>query len=203
MLRNNFTRLGVLAVAAGLLTACADQSTTPFGPSAAPTGALSLATTLGRTAPLSQSVTTSVLIDSTGGTLRIAETGLTVEIPAGAVTQPTLITATAIPGSSFAYEFGPHGTKFARPLVMRQEIEGGRLGLLSRSAKLEIAYFASRSQLNADGSEVLVNEFLPIQADVRGNRVRWEASHFSGYVVSSGRGGRGNSRFSEENDWGW
>jgi hypothetical protein len=198
VLRNTLTRLGVLAAVAGLLTGCADQSSTPLGPTAAPTGALSLATTLGRTAPLSKSVTTSVLIDSTGGTIRIAETGLMVEIPAGAVAQPTLITATAIPGSSFAYDFGPHGTKFARPLVMRQAIESGRLGLLSRSTKLEIAYFASREQLNADGSEVLVNEFLPIQADVRGNRVRWEVSHFSGYVVSTGRSSR--SSWSISND---
>ena len=190
MLRNTLTRLGVLVTAAGLLTACADQRSTPVGPAAAPTRALTLATTLGRTAPLAQSVTTSALIDSTGGTIRIAETGLTVEIPAGAVAQPTMITATAIPGSSFAYEFGPHGTTFARPLVMHQQLEGGRLGLLSRSTTLEIGYFASRSQLNADGSEVLVNEFLPLQADVRDNRVRWQVTHFSGYVVSSGRGSR-------------
>lgn len=185
MSQNKLLRLAILAGAAGLLIGCAEQGGNPAGPTA---GGLVQAVTLGRSAALSQPITVSLLVDSTGGEIRIRETGLRVQIPAGAVSSPTVITATAIPGQSFAYEFGPHGTTFQRPLVMQQELESGRLGLLSRaSTQLEVGYFASSSQLDASASRVMVNEFLPVETDVTRNAVTWEVNHFSGYVISMGR----------------
>lgn len=185
MLQNRLLRLSVLAGAAGLLIGCSDRAANPAGPA---TGGLVQAVTLGRSAALNQPITVAVLVDSTGGEIRIRETGLRVQIPAGAVSSPTVITATALPGKSFAYEFGPHGTTFQRPLVMQQELESGRLGLLSRaSTRLEIGYFASVAQLDASAGQVLVNEFLPVETDASRNAVRWQVSHFSGYVISMGR----------------
>src|SRR4051794_37268543 len=62
-----------------------------------------------RVVPLQQDYVASTTIGAAGGTLRIPEAGLTVTFPAGAVSAPVTVRATALAGSSVAYRFEPHG----------------------------------------------------------------------------------------------
>jgi len=65
----------------------------------------------------------SKVIGPTGGTLTSADGTLTLTFPAGALTKETTITAQPVENTAFGaagpgYEFGPHGTKFAKPVTL-------------------------------------------------------------------------------------
>ncbi|MEZ0610114.1 hypothetical protein ACAW74_16475 [Fibrella sp. WM1] len=65
----------------------------------------------------------SKTIGPAGGTLSSADGTMTLRFPAGALTKETLITAqpvenTAFGGAGVGYEFGPHGTQFAKPVTL-------------------------------------------------------------------------------------
>jgi hypothetical protein len=143
-------------------------------------------TPLAREATLAAPATASVTVDADGGALVLAETGLEVVIPAGAVRRSTTITVTAVPGTGHVYAFAPHGLRFRVPLVVTQRLPGvhaGRAGALALSA----GYFDGVSAIDAGTGRVLVSEILPVTVDVARNAASFKVSHFSGYMVASGR----------------
>lgn len=190
-------RAGLLAVVAAVASACStDRAESPLSPTASTTGPRLevvrppvLAATLSRSTPLGETITVSAVIGPEGGEFKIKQAGLKVEVPAGAVSRPTTFTATAIAGDAYAYDFGPHGIRFAKPLEMEQQFNKKEREMLPRSARLEVAYFARTAQLDVADDEVVVNEFLPLTVDVKRNKLKWEVEHFSGYVISMGRKG--------------
>lgn len=140
---------------------------------------------LQRTSPLAADITVSQMIGSAGGTLSISSAGVTVVVPSGALSSPTLITMTARKGSLVAYDFAPHGITFAKPLVFTQRLEGTNASLLN-AGSIQLGYYADPSQLGLLGG--LVSELLGGNVNLLTWTYTGNIKHFSGYVMSSGRG---------------
>jgi hypothetical protein len=159
----------------------------PDAPSASLLGLLTSLLTvdgLQRTTPLAAPITVSKAIGVDGGTLSIPAAGVTVTIPRGALTQTTTVTMTARAGTVIAYDFAPHGITFAKPLVFQQQLRGTNASLLT-APLLQLGYYSDASLLTKTGA--LVSELLGGTL----NLVTWTftapISHFSGYIVCSGR----------------
>ena len=192
MLQMLRARSGMLLVAAGLLGACADDHPLPSAsgnrPSLEIVRSPEVASALTREAALAEDITVTASIGERGGSLRISEAGLTVDVPKGAVTgEPITLSVTALAGQMVAYEFGPHGTVFNVPLRVEQKLNGTNWHKQPDPMVAEAGYFADRSQLDHTLNTAVVDEFLPANVDVGKSKLRFDISHFSGYMVSSGR----------------
>jgi hypothetical protein len=195
MFKRSFLRAGVIASATALLAACGDSSApTSAAPAAAPqlevvNPAVS-ANTLRRNTPIHKGTTVSATINNRkGGSISIPEAGFSLYIPENALPKSKMtITVTVVPGKSVAYEFGPHGTVFSKPIYFVQDLGNTNYDALTMSA-LEVGYFQSAAQLNDLLGEALVNEFLStaLYQDAKYNFVYAPIEHFSGYLVSTGR----------------
>jgi hypothetical protein len=137
---------------------------------------------------LDKDVSWSFDVGPAGTTVRHLSTGLTISVPAGAVTEPTHITVIALRGPALAYRFEPHGLQFARPLALTQSLRGLRVGSLG-VPRLFAGYFADDSlATDAATGDARVSEILPVQIDVRGHNAVLYVHHFSGYTVASAVG---------------
>lgn len=141
-----------------------------------------------RLTPLSSDVTWSFTAGSGGGTWRNSATGLTVVVPAGAVSAPTKITVTAKAGDVINYDFQPKGFTFAKPISLQQDLGLTSVATLLSTTPLSGAYYKS-DVLQYDPSTGLahVDELEPTTVDLLKLAVTWKVSHFSGYVVACGR----------------
>lgn len=165
-----------------------DAPSHAFTATAAATTALNLNVSAAlRTKPLATDVIASAVIDSKGGSIKVAGTGFELKVPKYAVMQKTTFQVKALAGSIVAYEFEPHGTRFLVPLTFSQEtksIVGGSAGLIPL-----LGYFSSRTQLNHGQGTAAVSEISPAFeiTDISGKKLEGFIFHFSGYLVSSGR----------------
>src|SRR5262245_45105541 len=124
-------RLSLLAVAIAAVFASACGSDNPTGPAARRTPSLEpsngllaspvTVNTLQRKVPLASDIVVSKSIGVLGGTISIPAAGLTVVVPALAVSKTTTFTVRALAGGTVAYEFAPEGAKFLLPLVVTQD----------------------------------------------------------------------------------
>jgi hypothetical protein len=186
-------RFGARLLSIVLLAGCARDATSPLEPTAAIPSKPS-ASLLGwllpvrgvtRAVPLAKDISVSAVIGAKGGTITIPDAGLTLVVPANAVSKNTTFTATAIAGRLVAYEFEPHGTTFAVPLQFSQDLKKtSLLGTLTGSLLMDGGYFTSRDKLNTTLGTALVSEVLPAVTDLLSFRVRFPIKHFSGYLVS-------------------
>jgi hypothetical protein len=184
------------AVAAGAITlslAGCGNSDSPVSPrqsAPAPTAPAShlllsspqTVTPLLRTTPLASSITVSKTIGVLGGTLAIPQAGVTIVVPALAVSSPTQFSVTAQAGANVAYEFEPHGTRFSTPLVMTQDLRvtQARAGGPVNPLALYGGYFADSSQ------PTLVSELLNLNVNLLSQVGVMSLWHFSGYIVAVG-----------------
>jgi hypothetical protein len=136
-----------------------------------------------RTTPLAAPITVVATIGAEGGYLSIPAAGVSVVVPAGALSSPTAITMTARAGSAIAYDFEPHGIVFAKPLVFTQSLRGTTASLLSGSLKL--AYYSDPSLLS--GATALVSELISGVGGVLTGTFSAPIRHFSGYLLACGR----------------
>ena len=197
-------RFGLVAASLALFSACSSEPTSAparvassvAAPSADLLGglvggvvnvvkSLTLVPGLQRTSPLAVNITVSQTIGSSGGTLSIPAAGVTVVVPAGALSAPTLITMTARKGSLVAYDFAPHGVVFAKSLVFTQKLNGTTASLLN-AAEIQLGYYADPSQLNLLGG--LVSELLGGSVNLLSWTYTGNINHFSGYMMGCGRG---------------
>lgn len=184
------------AVAAALtISACAtDNSTAPSAMTPPPAASNSLlggllgapaqAKTrepLLRINPLPSSQTASAKIGILGGVLSLPGAGLTVVVPPLALLSPTTITVSALAGSNVAYEFSPHGLKFAVPLVVTQDLKVTRTTPELLGLGLSLGYFPDASRVTS------VTELLSVNVDLLGLTAVSTVWHFSGYIYVSGR----------------
>jgi hypothetical protein len=149
-----------------------------------------VAPVLARTKVIHGNRTASAVVDARGGWLSLPEAGLYVYVPAGAVKNRVTLTAKAIPGDLMAYQFGPHGAKFDVPLIMYQSLDLAALPRGTDLSKFEVGYFADERTLDFRTKNVKINEFIPTGIVFDGHAVRFEVSHFSGYVIATGRCGK-------------
>jgi hypothetical protein len=185
------TRIRSAAAVSAALALAACRGDGPLTPSDLPSGVAGTADVLARRRPLSRDVVASATIGRAGGTLALEEAGLTLTVPPGAVRLPTTFTITALAGDLVAYEFGPHGWIFHKPLRVTQRLQGIDHGALQGPLALSAAYFPDRERLDFWRRKAGVDEVLPVDVDAGRGRVSFSVRHFSGYLVSSGgtRGG--------------
>lgn len=136
-----------LAPAAGVAlvafaAACGDAPSAPTATALAPADARSLTVTskvsntlatvtgLLWTNPVTEATATKV-IGPAGGSFSIAN-GIQVTVPPNAVSQNVTFSVTRVAGSIVAYDFQPHGTTFAKPLVIMQPTLGTNLSSSTR-----------------------------------------------------------------------
>lgn len=205
-MKSTLRRIGFLAAVVSVMAACSGEPTTapaatsPQAPVAQTPSApqaglvdglvggllnLNLVANLQRTTPLASSITVSQTIGSGGGTLSIPAAGVTVTVPAGALSAPTVITMTARAGSAVAYDFGPHGITFAKPLSLSQKLSGTNASLLSVPF-LKLGYYSDPSLLGTVTS--LVSELIGGSTNLLTWTYTAPIKHFSGYVIACGRG---------------
>lgn len=137
-------------------------------------------TPLKRTTTLATSVSASAYIGPLGGVITVPGTGLTVVVPALALSSKQLITVTALPGNDIAYEFAPHGLKFPVPLIATQSLSGTEAGTgLIDPKALFAGYFTDATKDN------VISELLNV--GISAGTAVFPIWHFSGYIVASGR----------------
>jgi hypothetical protein len=170
---------------------CSDPVATSAGraPADPSYGLLSgvLTSVVQRVVPLSRDYAASATIGTGGGTIRIPEAGLTVTFPAGAVSAPVTVRATALAGSSVAYRFEPHGLVFQKDVTVAQDLS--LTGVVNQllTAGLAGGYFPDESTLT--GGTVVVTETRPATVDLLHLRTTFTIRHFSGYAVTQKKSG--------------
>jgi hypothetical protein len=139
---------------------------------------------LQRATPLASNITVTKVIGSGGGQVSIPAAGVTLVVPSGAVDYPMLISVTALAGRGVAYEFGPHGTTFKKPLTIRQDlaVTGIDPRLISQ-LKFNGGYFTSQKSL-LGGLLAIIEELLPATANAYNGTVQFNVNHFSGYLIA-------------------
>ena len=188
------TLLRTLAVGvtlAALLPGCTDQPA-PLDPGGAPSLKRAKGPkhpehvlVLQRLQPLPHDITKSKWIDRGGGTIEIKEAGLKIDFKDGALSEPTLITVTALAGSDVAYEFGPHGTVFGGEVRIEQRLD--KTTARDGGVPLEAGYFKQEEYHARAGGAVLVHEVIPVALDGSRKEAEFTVEHFSGYLLASGR----------------
>jgi hypothetical protein len=131
----------------------------------------------------------SQIIDQSGGTISIPETGLTLSFPAGAVVAPITITVTADP-QYVAYKMEPTGTQFLKGVTATQLLNTTTLSGSPLRSQLYATYIADDS-LNLSG-KVRVLEVEPgttifsVLSPLLPQAHVWTITHFSRYMLASG-----------------
>jgi hypothetical protein len=135
--------------------------------------------------PLAAPVAASATIGAEGGRVALASTGLTLTVPAGAVSAPTRFEVAAIPGALVAYDFRPHGVAFAKPVVLEQRLRG--TAPIPSGAALEGGSFADPTQLDLVAGVAQVDEYAPAAVAADGRVARVAVRHFSGWLLTTAR----------------
>ena len=148
---------------------------------------------LNRTVPLRVGVTASAIIGPAGGHLAIPEAGLTVEFAPRALSKPTRITISAIPGGGVAYEFQPHGVIFAAPVYVTQSLHNTAAEHdPALAAVLQGSYFDTELRnafVDSTHTFARVKERRPAKLHTVRDLLEFTIEHFSGYMVSTGFAG--------------
>lgn len=191
MKRSLIRLIGVVAIVVGGAAGCADQgspvaSAAPLevevgGPFLSVSPAEQSVRVLERDVPLAEALSASRVIGPNGGMIEIADAGLRLHVPAGAVTVPTEITVTAPAGSLVAYTFEPHGTRFHRVVTAEQTLAGTTAAGGAERVSTR-GYFTSAAAINDDAARAVVSEVSLVQQDEQ--VVRFFLNHFSGYLVA-------------------
>lgn len=137
-------------------------------------------TVLRRTEKLESDEVARARVGLLGATLHLRRAGLTVHVPAGAARVGTRIEVRAPAGDLVGYHFEPHGTRFALPVTLVQDLGG-------TEAEHEIVRPLLGAYFDGELSPIVrALEILPVelQGGAGGSAVLY-VSHFSGYVVAT------------------
>jgi hypothetical protein len=200
MFRSTFVRSLVTALGAAILVSCADSGL--IGP-ADPSGGLSgtqggVVVNPGSSTPtelhalwwnenLAAPVTVSKTIGSSGGSIAIPQTGLTVSFPAGAVQSPLTITITA-DTKYVAYKMEPSGTRFLKDVTATQQLSATQLAGAALQGQIYSAYIADDS-VSLSGKvpvlEIEPSTTILSTASQSPQAQVWTIKHFSRYMLAS------------------
>jgi hypothetical protein len=192
-MRRSLSACALLAAAAG----CGTDSTAPairrfdvVAPSLLKLNSPALVEVMQRTTALPNDVVFSKTIrNSAGGTISDATTGFTMEVPPFALGlnlgDSVTFTVRALAGTAVAYDFEPHGRVFVLPLKITQDTKGTTWYKSTSSSAVEGGYFTDRTKIK--GLTATVDELLPVSIELLKKSASFYVTHFSGYLVSSGR----------------
>jgi hypothetical protein len=201
MRRRGKLLVGVFTVAAAVLVGCSERST-PTEVPAVTVPELARAARPDHGAPLpghsmpdvlkrrgaSRPESASRVIGPRGGVIELQRSGLRVTFARGAVSAPVRITLSTASAGGVAYEFQPHGLRFAAPVTVEQNLGSTVAGSNAELASTMAAAYFSGS-LEDGTAEVL--EYRPLSVSVQHRKATFTIEHFSGYLISVGRrGGR-------------
>lgn len=191
MLRLRLVRCFATLAGAFLLASCAAPDlTNPNSPVSASRDILGLQLrAVAWKNQLDVPLTVTQTIDSSGGTISIPETGLTIEFPAGAVAAPVAISVT--PDLQYvAYTMEPAGTQFLKDVRVTQDLNTTSIFGLPLVSGLYPAYIADDGVdlggilpvLEIEPSTTIFSLLSPLfpQSEV------WTIKHFSRYILASG-----------------
>ena len=197
------TRLGLVALTAIAFGACAPDAVTT-APAVAPgsahanldvaveiAGTSTQATRGGpitvagvrRARALETDLTVEQVIGPRGGRLEVAGAGFTLDVPAGAVAEPTAFRVTALAGELLAYEFGPSGSSFAVPLAATQDLRATNVHRLPKRATLRLGYFASPADVDPTTGTATVAQEMTGTVHPGGRSATFPIPHFSGWII--------------------
>jgi hypothetical protein len=129
--------------------------------------------------------TWSFVVDPSGTVVNNPTLGLHIRFPQGAVDSATTITVTAPEGPFVAYDFEPHGLHFGASVWLTQDLSQA---VVPRDSALAGAYYGTGiPDIDPVTGAVTVLEYEPTSLVANGAAARLEITHFSGYVVASGR----------------
>lgn len=176
----------------GAAVACRGESPSPMAPPAVSMDkkvqdarSSDTVTVYTRQTPFASDVSVSEVIGSNGGMLDLKAAGLKIFVPKGAVSSPMTFSITALAGGLVAYEFTPHMV-FAQPIRIEQQLN--ELNVPGNTAGTIAGYFANRADLGVSAADVgAIQEALPVTIDQSGGKAKFTVSHFSGYLMASGR----------------
>ena len=147
---------------------------------------------LQRTTPLSANLSASAVIGRAGGEISLPLAGVKISFPPGALTQSTTITMTALKGPYVAYEFQPHGIVFQEPVKITQDLAGtGASGVVALLNGMHGAYFDQSLDLSTVDPSTQQGQVQETQLGYFENnrgKIKFYIGHFSGYLLSCGRG---------------
>jgi hypothetical protein len=134
------------------------------------------------------SYTASATITPWGGTITIPQSDFTITFPAGAVSQPTLISITSDP-NYVVYTMSPAGAKFSKPAVVTQLLRKTvASGHPLTTVKLFGAYIDDASVLSTvmHALEIELSATLYVPGSSTLPEVTtWTVNHFSRYMLAS------------------
>lgn len=141
---------------------------------------------------LDENTSVTGTITPEGGFLTIPEAGLLLYFPSGALSETTVVTATALEGDRVVYDFQPHGITFATPIYVAQLLASTELGKESSKKKLSDVWAGyldhGASDIRSDGSAQFSEVFdVFFQGTGRQALALFTTTHFSGYALASGR----------------
>jgi hypothetical protein len=147
-----------------------------------------------RKVALDAPITVSRTIGRAGGSISIPEAGLTITFSRGALQRNTEISVTADAGRAISYEFGPHGTQFAAPVTIQQDMS------MTTLADHPEAASSIRGGYTAHGLDDIIRGLLARVAEVLDattsivtgsdgqqhlGTTSFVVKHFSGYILIS------------------
>jgi hypothetical protein len=219
MIRSRFVRSFALVLSAAVALSCADIApTAPLAPDTAQYGLLSglLGTVTGlignvlkiivavvdptngvkvsavKWAPNhdNQEHTASGTIGFNGGTLSIPASDFTITFPRGALAGPTAIKITSDLSGYVSYDMEPHGTVFAKPVIVTQKLRNTSVYGTPEAWNVRGAYFPVAPPiltgiLKADETTTSVILASP-SGGGQPEIVTWALRHFSRYMLASG-----------------
>jgi hypothetical protein len=144
-----------------------------------------VATSLMRRQALADTVRATFQVTKDGGVFSLPGTGLEIWVQANTVSSTFPLTVKALPGYIVAYEFGPEGSRFAKSLIMIQDLKGTNYNAKS-GGTFDAGYFASLGDIDPSVGTALIKERLQNYFDAESGKFYFAVNHFSGYMVSWG-----------------
>jgi hypothetical protein len=133
----------------------------------------------------------SAVIGSEGGTISLPGSDFAMDIPSGALAEPTTITVISTAGQHVTYEMLPHGLRFLKPVTAVQGLQntaayGLRAGSAIRAAYLPVGRETIGLDDSATPSELEAGATYYYGAEPIAENQVWIINHFSRYILISG-----------------
>jgi hypothetical protein len=131
------------------------------------------------------------VIGPDGGTLSLPGSDFAMDVPSGALAEPTTITVIARAGQHVVYDMLPHGLRFLRPVTAVQGLQnteayGPRAGGAVRAAYLPEGRETIGLDDSANPSELEAGATYYYGAEPVAENQVWIINHFSRYILISG-----------------
>ena len=136
-------------------------------------------------AGLKQNISAYAYIGKEGGKITLADRGVTVTVPAGALSTTTKITITAVAGHYVVFAGSPTGTHFATPAIVTVDLTKTNALKNKTAAKLLVGgYIPSVSVIGSDDTANDTEDY-PVTTNEAVTTASFPVPHFSVVILAS------------------